>query len=133
MEANLMKKLVIIISSLAVMIFLASVGAHAQETSKPDPCNADIRLYCVDVQPGEGRIAACMQEHTQELSQACKGHIANLERNIRLFALACKGELQKFCQGINHGGGRLIFCLKDHEPDLSEACRTLLTKQYDKR
>jgi len=128
-----MKKFVITIISLAVIIFGVSISAQTQETSKTDPCSADIQQLCKDIQPGGGRIAACLKEHNQELSQACKGHIANLEGNIRLFAKACKGDIQKYCKGIKPGGGRLIFCLKDHEPDLSDACRTLLTKQYDKR
>lgn len=34
-------------------------------------CAADIRAVCSDVKPGGGRIAACMREHTDQLSPGC--------------------------------------------------------------
>lgn len=128
-----MKKSVITIIVWAVMLLGVPAGAQSQEASPADPCGADIQQFCKDVQPGGGRIAACMKEHTQELSQACKGHVAILEKNVRLFTKACKGDVQKYCKGIKPGDGRLVFCLHDHASDLSNACRILLLKQNDKR
>ena len=34
-------------------------------------CPADIKRLCSTVEPGEGRILACLQEHEQDLSEAC--------------------------------------------------------------
>lgn len=34
-------------------------------------CEDDVKLMCPDVQPGEGRIRQCLQEHTQEISERC--------------------------------------------------------------
>jgi hypothetical protein len=34
-------------------------------------CAADVKRMCLTVEPGEGRILACLQEHEQDLSEAC--------------------------------------------------------------
>ncbi|MGZ9189000.1 MAG: cysteine rich repeat-containing protein [Nitrospira sp.] len=34
-------------------------------------CAEDAKKLCADVKAGEGRIAQCLKQHTQELSQGC--------------------------------------------------------------
>lgn len=34
-------------------------------------CAADVKRVCPTVEPGEGRILACLQEHEQDLSESC--------------------------------------------------------------
>jgi hypothetical protein len=128
-----MKKLIITIVSLVAIMSGVSIRAQSQEISNADPCSADIQKFCKGVKPGGGTIAACMKEHSQELSQSCKSHVAALEGNVKLFAKACKSDFQKYCKGVKPGEGRIIFCLKEHETDLSDSCRNLLTRQYDKK
>ncbi|MEK7383072.1 MAG: cysteine rich repeat-containing protein [Elusimicrobiota bacterium] len=36
---------------------------------------------------------------------------------------ACKADVEKFCQDVKPGRGRIIKCLKEHDKDLSEGCR----------
>jgi hypothetical protein len=36
------------------------------------PCKADVEKLCPNVQPGGGRIIACMKENKDKLSEACK-------------------------------------------------------------
>ncbi len=40
--------------------------------------------------------------------------------------LACAEEIERHCHGVKPGGGRLLLCLKEHENDLSPACREKL-------
>lgn len=40
-------------------------------------CAGDIRQFCKDVKPGDGRIKACMAGHLAELSSGCVSAIAN--------------------------------------------------------
>lgn len=34
-------------------------------------CAADVKRMCLTVEPGEGRILACLQDHEQDLTEAC--------------------------------------------------------------
>ena len=34
-------------------------------------CGEDVKKLCFDVKAGEGRIAQCLKQHTQDLSQGC--------------------------------------------------------------
>lgn len=36
-------------------------------------CSGDIRSLCGEIDPGEGRIFSCLDEHRAELSDGCKG------------------------------------------------------------
>jgi hypothetical protein len=59
--------------------FCGSVLAQAQ----PDPatakqaCAADLKTYCSGVQPGGGRIKACLQQNADKLSPACTTALQN--------------------------------------------------------
>lgn len=41
-------------------------------------CMADIRKTCANMQPGGGRILACLQSNTDKLSQPCKDALAQV-------------------------------------------------------
>jgi Cysteine rich repeat len=49
---------------------MAQMGPGAQAVLRA--CKPDIARFCSQVQPGQGRIKACMKEHLQELSEPCK-------------------------------------------------------------
>ena len=65
-------KLLIVI---AILLISAS-GAMAQmrpgALAAARACRPDIRQFCSDVPPGQGRIKACMKAHIAELSEPCK-------------------------------------------------------------
>jgi hypothetical protein len=43
-------------------------------------------------------------------------------------AQACKQDAQRFCNGTQPGGGRIINCLMDHQNDISDTCYDALSK-----
>ena len=59
----------------AIFLFSAS-GAMAQMRSgamaAARACKPDIRQFCGEVAPGQGRIKACMKAHIRELFEPCK-------------------------------------------------------------
>ena len=57
-------------------LLLSTSGAMAQmrqgAMAVAQACKSDIRQFCSNVPPGDGRIKACMKAHLQELSEPCK-------------------------------------------------------------
>ena len=50
--------------------------ALAQQGSVRAACMNDIKTLCGDVQPGGGKIRGCIREHRAQLSDGCKGALA---------------------------------------------------------
>jgi hypothetical protein len=36
---------------------------------------------------------------------------------------ACKPDAEKFCSDVKPGGGRIISCMRQHQDELSQACK----------
>ena len=98
-------------------------GAHAAERENPRACHADLQKFCKGVQPGGGRIAACLKQHEPDLSAGCRQRIAEAKEEGKELAAACKPDAEKLCPGVQPGQGRVADCLKQHQDQLSGACR----------
>lgn len=44
----------------------------------------------------------------------------------RAAAQACRGDFKKLCAGVKPGEGRGAACLKEHQAELSDGCRTAI-------
>jgi hypothetical protein len=117
-------------SLLVALLFcgFVSVGV-AQALSQGGACKADEEKFCKDVKQGQGRIVRCMKAHENELSQACKEQIAEEREKEQEFVRSCRADDTKFCKDVKRGGGRIINCLKQHEAELSQACKTYFQKK----
>lgn len=71
------------------LLFVAGTTATAQP--RPRPCAADIKAYCTDIEPGEGRVAACIKEHIGDFSPACKVRLIRAIATTRECAADVKG------------------------------------------
>jgi hypothetical protein len=122
--------------SLVTIMLFAVFDALAQ-TNNPAPgtggrgkfraaCGEDVQRFCVGVQPGEGRLVQCLSSHTGELSPACGNIIAAAGRGGGKFRADCGEDLQRFCVGMQPGGGRLVQCLSSHSNELSAACGNMI-------
>ena len=45
-------------------------------------CAADTEKFCKEIQPGEGRIAKCLNEHIEEISPDCRGKVSGLKKMV---------------------------------------------------
>jgi len=104
-------------------LFAAGVAgdAGAQQRSQ-GPCAEDVKKFCGDVKPGRGAIAKCMKAHETELSPACRESSKARAEKAERVREECRGDVEKFCQGVAPGGGRILSCLKSREPELQPAC-----------
>jgi hypothetical protein len=83
----------------------------------------ELQKFCKDVEPGEGRIMRCLQEHDRDLSTACRDKVKSITRRLVEAKQACAPDIGKFCADVVPGGGRLIKCLAPHFDELTPACK----------
>ncbi|MFZ2196253.1 MAG: cysteine rich repeat-containing protein [Thermodesulfovibrionales bacterium] len=57
---------------------VAEVEKRLKETLQI--CAADTEKFCKGIQPGEGRIAKCLNEHSEEISLACREKVSGLKK-----------------------------------------------------
>ncbi len=116
------KALGLIIAALLAAPVMASAAGPGRGPGN-GPCAEDAAKFCKEVQPGGGRILNCMKEHENDLSPACKQHIAQVKERVKEAQAACQDDVMRFCQDVKPGGGRIIRCLKEHESELSPDCK----------
>jgi hypothetical protein len=117
------------IFSFAILSFcLAGSQAALAEANGGGACKADRETLCAGMTPGEG-LHKCMKENEDKLSAECKAQRTERKEQIGEIKEACAEDFSKFCKDIKPGRGRKIRCLKEHESELSEACKAELPKR----
>ena len=106
---------------LVLVLLLAPAGAIAQQAAR-QACAADLAKVCADVEPGKGRIMACVREHFGQLSAPCQNALL---ANVTI-TRACKADAEQRCAGIQPGGGRIQACMRDHFTELGQRCQHAL-------
>jgi hypothetical protein len=107
-----------------VFCLAMATGASAVQNAKP--CAEDAVRLCQGMQPGGGRVAKCLGEHSGELSSACKDSMARIKVKAKSFRQACGQDARKFCKDEKRGGGRIMKCLVQHKDELSPACQGMM-------
>ena len=54
----------------------ATASAQMRRQEMREACGADYKAFCADVQPGGGRIVACLEQNAAKLSASCQKEIA---------------------------------------------------------
>lgn len=86
-------------------------------------CMEEIEKYCREIQPGKGRLLACLDENRTDLSPLCQGKLEQTKARLLEARQICAVDIDKFCPGVEPGEGRIIKCLKENLSQLSPACR----------
>lgn len=102
----------------------------AQNATVRQACKADLQEHCAEVQPGEGRLRACVKENFTAFSEPCKTALLSSVAVVK----ACKADVQKTCSGIEPGNGRIQACMKDHFAEYSQPCQqAIITAKFGRR
>lgn len=71
-----------IVALALVSTALAGGQASAQQNDVMTYCKADIERLCKGVQPGEGRLMACLQTHSKQMSVGCAQALQKMKQNM---------------------------------------------------
>ena len=85
------------ICAIGAILLLSTTSTMA---AVPKECAADVKAQCGGVQPGAGRIRACINSHLKNLTPTCQAIL------VRAAAIgkACRGDVRKICAGVKPGG-----------------------------
>ena len=110
------------IMAIATVVLLSAPVAMAQQRSA-GVCVADIKAKCAGVEPGEGRIIACVKTHAAEFSDPCKARLARVAE----ISKACAADIKENCAGKERRSVRA--CIQKSIANIkSDQCKEVLAQ-----
>jgi len=109
---------------IVAIVLLSTTSSMAQQRPLAKECAADVKAQCTGVEPGEGRIKACIKSHFNDLSQPCQSVLVK----AAAIGKACRDDIKKACADVKPGGGRIEACMKSHLTEVSEPCKDAMTQ-----
>ena len=124
--------MMVTVPRLAVLsvLLMAPVGAMAQGSAVRQACGPELQQHCAGIEPGEGRLRACVKDNYAAFSEPCKQAMLSSVAVVK----ACKADVQRTCPDIQPGGGRIQACMKDHFAEYSDQCKqAIVTAKFGSR
>ena len=127
-----MRRIVIFFGALAIMLFGINSAIAQQDLVETvaNGCKTELEKYCNQVTPGQGRVLACLYAYGDKLSSRCEYALydaaVQLERAVAALSYVaneCDADLEKYCESIEPGEGRLLECIEKHDKQVSERCK----------
>jgi hypothetical protein len=98
-------------------------------------CGEDIKKYCSNVTPGEGRVLHCMQAYEDKISPQCGYAEQEAALNLQMAVdrlkeavIACNDDIAKLCSKTQPGQGRVAQCLIANKSAASAQCAGAIQK-----
>jgi hypothetical protein len=88
-------------------------------------CKADLDQFCAAVEPGGGRMLACLSRHQLDVSRQCQSEVVRIgEARDRLegFRSTCVKDLTTLCAGVPQQAGPLLECVEANRERVSAEC-----------
>ena len=127
-----MRRIVIFFGALAIMLFGINSAIAQQDLVETvaNGCKTELEKYCNQVTPGQGRVLACLYAYGDKLSSKCEYALydaaVQLERAVAALSYVaneCDADMEKYCESIEPGEGRLLECLEKHDKEVSGPCK----------
>ena len=127
------KSILLVIVAAAFMLVSNAGAAENLVETVAKGCEKELKSFCSQVTPGEGRILACLYAHNDKLSGQCEYALYDAAVQLERFVAAlsyvaneCDADLDKFCSAVEAGEGRLLKCLDDNSAKISARCTEAL-------
>ena len=122
------------VSKAAVLTALEASVQEIIEKGK-EGCSSDLQAHCSNVTPGEGRLAFCLIANADKRSATCEAALAEarqkaevLVENVNRSVESCLPDIAALCSETKPGEGRIVQCLTDQKPMLTEACSQVVDR-----
>ena len=106
----------------AIMCLSATSGMAQSAAMKA--CAGDVKSLCAGIQPGDGRVKACIKSHFSDVSAPCQAVLMK----AAAISKACSADVKKVCADVKPGGGRIEACMKSHLSEVSDPCKDAVTQ-----
>ncbi len=127
-----MRRIMIFFVALAILLFGINSAIAQQDLVETvaNGCKTELEKYCNQVTPGQGRVLACLYAYGDKLSSKCEYALydaaVQLERAVAALSYVaneCDADMEKYCESIEPGEGRLLECLEKHDKEVSGRCK----------
>ena len=122
-------KTIIAVTALA----LAALPGRAVAADILTACATDVSNYCDVVEPGYGRLFACLYAHETVISDACLEATSDMSdlldtffEGTRTVLQECGTDIRNLCGDVQAGEGRIFTCLGEHTAELSDGCKGVM-------
>lgn len=109
--------------AISIVILFSTTSGMAQSAAMK-ACASDVKSLCAGIQPGDGRIKACIKSHFSDVSAPCQAVLTK----AATVSKACGADVKKICADVKPGGGRVEVCMKSHLTEVSDPCKDALSQ-----
>jgi hypothetical protein len=109
--------------AVSVATLLSATSGMAQSVAMK-ACGGDVKSLCAGIQPGDGRVKACIKSHFSDVSAPCQAVLVK----AAAISKACSADVKKVCANVKPGGGRIEACMKSHLSELSDPCKDAVSQ-----
>jgi hypothetical protein len=106
------------------VIALFSATSGMAQSAAMNACRGDVKTLCAGIQPGEGRVRACIKSHFNDVSAPCQAVLLK----AAAISKACSADVKKMCADVKPGGGRIEACMKSHLSEVSDPCKDAVSQ-----
>ena len=117
-----------------IMVLSSTASISAQESVADmvrNSCKQELVDYCGKVNPGGGRIIACLYAHSDQTNDQCSEalEVGVVQLNMILSAVnnvvdQCHRDLDTFCGDELIGGKRMYQCMSKNRNNLEPECKS---------
>lgn len=127
------KRLKATIGVLTIMISGPAIAQDSLLEYVVTSCEGDLKQYCSQVTPGQGRLLHCVAAHEDKLTGQCSyalyqaaSLLEQLSVAIAYVAQSCEAEIRTLCGEVKAGEGRILACLEENGGTLGDPCKKAL-------
>jgi len=128
------KKIALLTFAFGLLVGTNSMAQESLVEHLVKSCETELRSYCSQVTPGDGRLLHCMAAHEDKISGRCQYAfyqaatiLEQMATAIAYVASQCATDIETHCSDVAMGEGRILVCLEENEAEVSDTCNQAIS------